>query len=159
LEGAFVRANVRRLEQRDIEGVVALQSGCPEAAQWKASDYERAARGEMAAWVAEDDAGIVGFLIARRLVQETEILNLAVRVATRRCGVGTSLLRTVVDWSKSLGAESVLLEVRATNAAAVKFYEGCGFRLVGRRPRYYADPVDDALLLSLSTFDSRRAAI
>ena len=154
-----MRANVRRLEERDIQGVVALQSGCPEAAQWKAADYERAARGEMAAWVAEGNAGIVGFLIARRLIQQTEILNLAVRVGTRRCGVGTSLLQTVVDWSKSLGAESVLLEVRATNVAAVKLYEACGFRLVGRRPRYYAHPVDDALLLSLSTFDSRRAVI
>jgi [ribosomal protein S18]-alanine N-acetyltransferase len=139
---------VRRLELRDVDRVIALQSACPEVAQWTASNYERAAQGEMTGWIAEDETGIAGFLVARRLVQETEVLNLAVRAGARRRGVGTSLLREAVDWSRLLGAEGMILEVRASNVAAVKFYERHGFRMVGRRPRYYVDPVDDALLLN-----------
>jgi [ribosomal protein S18]-alanine N-acetyltransferase len=139
---------IRRLELRDVDAVIALQSACPEIAQWAASNYKCAAQGEMAGWIAEDQAGIAGFLVARRLVQETEVLNLAVRAGARRRGVGTSLLREAVDWSRLLGAEGMLLEVRASNVAAVRFYERQGFRVVGRRPRYYAEPIDDALLLN-----------
>lgn len=140
---------VRRLELRDVPAVMALQSACAEAAQWKAIDYQRAARGEMAAWVAEDESGTTGFLVARRLVQETEILNLAVQAGARRQGVGASLLREALAWSRSLGVEGVILEVRATNVVALTFYEKHGFCVVGRRARYYSDPVDDALLLNL----------
>jgi [ribosomal protein S18]-alanine N-acetyltransferase len=139
------------LTLRDVEGVLAVQSACPEIAQWAAAEYERAAEREAGAWVAEDEAGVAGFLVARGLVHETEILNLAVRLDARRAGVGTALLQEAVSWSKVLNAERVLLEVRASNTAALKFYERQGFRTVGRRPGYYATPapVEDALLLDL----------
>jgi [ribosomal protein S18]-alanine N-acetyltransferase len=104
----------------------------------------------MAGWVAEDEAGIAGFLVARHLGEESEVLNLAVRGDSRRRGVGTGLLEAALGWSKSQGARRVILEVRASNVAALKFYERSGFRMAGRRPRYYADPTDDALLLSLA---------
>ena len=140
---------VRRLELRDVEAVIALQSACPEAAQWRASDYERAARGEMACWVAESEAGIAGFLVAQRLVQENEVLNLAVRTDARRRGIGAQLLEQAIDWSRRCGAEKLILEVRASNLVALRFYERHGFDVVGRRPHYYVDPVEEALLLSI----------
>jgi len=140
---------IRQLEGSDIDGVAALQSLCAEIAQWTARDYERVARGEMAGWVAKDEAGIAGFLVARSLVQEAEILNFAVRADERRRGIGTALLIEALNWSRSVGAEKAILEVRASNESAVKFYERHGFRTVGRRPKYYTDPIEDALLLSL----------
>src|ERR1700740_719282 len=85
-KGVREPVGVRLLEHRDIEAVVAVQSGCPEAAQWGALSYEAGARGEMTGWVAQDDAGIAGFLVARELVGQTEILNLAVRIDARRLG-------------------------------------------------------------------------
>jgi [ribosomal protein S18]-alanine N-acetyltransferase len=154
-KGVREPVGVRLLEHRDIEAVVALQSGCPEAAQWGASSYEAVARGEMTGWVEQDDAGIAGFLVARELVRQTEILNLAVRVDARRLGIGTSLLKEALVWSKSVEAGSVILEVRASNAGALEFYERHGFEVVGRRSRYYVDPVDDALLLSRSVAGGR----
>jgi [ribosomal protein S18]-alanine N-acetyltransferase len=140
---------IRRLALRDVDGVLALQSSCPEIARWKAFDYEPVARGEMMGWVAEDEDGIAGFLVARALVHETEILNLAVRLAARRRGIGSKLLAEAVNWSRSLRAERTLLEVRTSNLAARKFYEHHGFRAVGRRPGYYATPAEDAVLLDL----------
>lgn len=138
---------IRKLEPRDIEGVLAIQRESPEIAQWTASDYESAARGEMAAWVAEDARGIAGFLVARLLVQETEILNLAVRPDARRRGVGSKLLSEAADWSKIVRAERILLEVRASNLAAQRFYEGHGFGRAGRRLGYYTNPREDAVVL------------
>jgi len=73
-----------------------------------------------------------------------------VRPEARRCGIGGMLLRSALEWGAELRAEKALLEVRASNFAALQFYERRGFHLVGRRPRYYVSPVEDALLLSVN---------
>jgi [ribosomal protein S18]-alanine N-acetyltransferase len=139
---------LRRVESRDVEAILAIQTECPEVAQWTMWDYERVARGEMAGWVAEDAGQVVGFLIARQVANDIEILNLALRPEARRRLVGTALLKSAIDWGRMFHAENALLEVRASNLAAVEFYEKHGFQATGRRPRYYAAPVDDALVLT-----------
>jgi ribosomal-protein-alanine N-acetyltransferase len=142
--------HVRRIAIHDVEAVLAIQAACPEIAQWSMWDYESVARGEMAGWVAEDARGIGAFLVARQLVGEAEILNFAVRADSRRQGTGTALLEQALEWGKSVGAERVILDVRASNVAAIRFYELHGFVAAGKRARYYAAPVEDALLLNLS---------
>ena len=139
---------LRRVESRDVEAILAIQAVCPEVAQWTVWDYERVARGEMAGWVAEDAGQVVGFLIARQVANDIEILNLAVQPEARRRRVGTALLKSAIDWGRAFHAESALLEVRASNVAALEFYEKHGFQATGRRARYYTGPVDDALVLT-----------
>lgn len=139
---------VRALAPPDVEGILAIQSACPEIAQWSMWDYDRVARGEMAGWVAERGSGAIGFLVARRVAADLEILNFAVRPDERRSGVGGALLRGALEWGKSFHAEKALLEVRVSNLAALRFYERFNFQVAGRRPRYYAAPVEDALLLT-----------
>jgi ribosomal-protein-alanine N-acetyltransferase len=111
-------------------------------------DYDRIARGDMAGWVAEADAQVTGFLVARRVTADLEILNFAVRSDSRRRDIGAALLRAALDWGKSFHAEKAMLEVRASNLAALRFYERFGFLIAGRRARYYTAPVEDALLLT-----------
>lgn len=132
-----------------------IQRACPQIAQWSANSYQRIAGGEMAGWVSEDERGLDGFLVARELVGETEILNLAVRADDRRQGRGAALIGAAITWSKELGAEKVILEVRASNETAIRFYERHTFCEIGRRGKYYADPVEDALVLGLSTTPSK----
>lgn len=156
MEGFVDRAalNLRSLEQRDVESVLAIQSTCPEIAQWTMWDYSRVARGEMSGWVAEEGGefggNLAGFLVARRIVSDIEILNFAVHPESRRNGTGSLLLQGTLDWARSLQSEKALLEVRASNIAALKFYERFGFLVNGRRPRYYTAPIEDALLLTAS---------
>jgi [ribosomal protein S18]-alanine N-acetyltransferase len=138
----------RPIEDRDAESILQIQAECPEVAQWTSCDYARVARGEMAGWVAAD-ATVIGFLVARRVGADMEILNLAVKEDARRAGVGGSLLREALKWGENSQAEKAFLEVRASNSAALKFYERYGFQATGRRQRYYVAPVDDALLLTL----------
>ncbi|MGH9736913.1 MAG: ribosomal protein S18-alanine N-acetyltransferase [Candidatus Acidiferrales bacterium] len=139
--------DVHRLELRDIEAVLAIQRVCPEVAQWSASDYERAATGAIAGWVSHDQMGLTGFLIARSLLGESEILNFGVRPDARRRGIGSQLLQEVIDWSKRSRDRRIMLEVRASNLPAQSFYARHGFRIVGRRGRYYSNPTEEALLL------------
>jgi [ribosomal protein S18]-alanine N-acetyltransferase len=140
--------NARPIESRDVESVLEIQSASPEVAQWTAWDYNRVVHGEMAGWIAEENGELRGFLVARRVGVDIEILNLGVRPEARRCGIGSMLLRLALEWGAKLRAEKALLEVRASNFAALQFYRRRGFRIVGRRPRYYVSPVEDALLLS-----------
>ncbi|MGD0402922.1 MAG: ribosomal protein S18-alanine N-acetyltransferase [Candidatus Acidiferrales bacterium] len=136
------------MEDRDVEAILAIQTACPEIAQWTERDYERVARGEMAGWVGEEGSSVVGFLVARRVVNEIEVLNFAVSPEARGRGIGAMLLRETLTWGTEFGAVQAILEVRASNSAALRFYERHHFRVVGRRARYYNEPTEDALLLS-----------
>jgi ribosomal-protein-alanine N-acetyltransferase len=92
--------------------------------------------------------GLVGIFSGDVIVDELQIDNLAVGEQWRRQGIGRALLKSALSMAASLGAIAATLEVRAANAAARAFYEKEGFTTVGLRKRYYADPPDDALLLS-----------
>ena len=139
-----------------MEAILAIQAACPEIAQWTAWDYDRVARGEMAGWVAEEGSEVAvevavevaGFLVARRVSSELEILNFAVELDWRRCGIGAALLSEAMQWAQTFQATHAILEVRASNFAALHFYTRHKFEVVGRRPRYYTAPVEDALLLT-----------
>jgi len=140
--------NTRPIEPRDLESILAIQSASPEVAQWTLWDYNRVAKGEMAGWVAAENDEPFGFLVARRVGSDIEILNFAVQSDARRRGIGGSLLQAALAWGAELHAEKALLEVRASNFAALQFYQRHGFEVVGRRPKYYTAPVEDALLLT-----------
>jgi [ribosomal protein S18]-alanine N-acetyltransferase len=139
---------IRAFESRDIESILAIQSACPEIAQWTAWDYERVAQGEMAGWIFERNGDTLGFLVGRRIAEEMEILNFAVRPDARGCGTGAALLQSALGWARSFSAEQAILEVRSANKTALRFYDHHKFQIVGRRPNYYAAPADDALLLT-----------
>ena len=139
---------IRAIESGDVAAVMEIQSACPEIAQWAARDYTRAAEGDMAAWTAEEDGAVSGFIVARRMGSDVEILNFAVRPEQRRRGIGLALLREALAWGATFRAEKAFLEVRVSNLAAIRFYERNGFGAAGRRPRYYNAPIEDALVLA-----------
>ena len=139
---------VRQFAAGDLDAVVSIQARSPEAARWLRADYQRAIGRDFAGWVAESEAGVVGFLIARRVTDEMEILNLAVAAEARRRGAGSSLLKEALAWGKRAGARRVFLEVRESNGGAIEFYRQNGFAEAGRRARYYTDPIEDALVLA-----------
>ena len=146
-------AVIRRLETRDIDAVVEIQAQCRETSQWPRREYEsltatRPPNNTTPCWVAESDGRVAGFLAARKLADEMEILNLAVAPAARRQGIAGQLLRAAMKWGAAEGITKVYLEVRASNMAATAFYESHGFHSTGARPNYYRDPEDDALLLT-----------
>lgn len=144
--------DIRRLQRADVPAVLSIQFRSPEISQWSSADYERAADGEMLAYVAvrcsnPSDREISGFLIARRLVDDVEILNFAVAPDFRRQGVGAALLEYVFRSSELTGVDGIFLEVRASNDVALQFYKSHGFEATGTRRKYYTLPVEDALLL------------
>jgi ribosomal-protein-alanine N-acetyltransferase len=149
---------VRPLAPADLDAVLSIQSSSPGAAAWLRADYEQVFAGDFSGWVAEAEDGIAGFLIARRMADEVEILNAAVSRESRRRGIGTLLLREGLAWGEAAGARRAFLEVRETNFAAILFYERNGFSGVSHRPHYYSDPTESALLLACAIVHSHAAA-
>jgi len=143
---------VRPMAATDVAAAIALASYTPEAARWSPADYSRAAGGDCDGWVAARESqhrgNIVGFLIARSMADEMEILNLAIEPAERRRGVAGRLLQAALERGRARGVKRVFLEVRASNAGAIAFYEHGGFVRTGRRPRYYTEPLEDGWVLS-----------
>ena len=87
---------------------------------------------------------IVGFCACWVIEGELHINTVAVKQPLRRQGIATRLLRHLLE---TTGADRATLEVRRSNVAALKLYEGLGFTTTAVRPRYYSNPEEDALIL------------
>jgi [ribosomal protein S18]-alanine N-acetyltransferase len=88
-----------------------------------------------------------GYIVSWLVADEVHVLKLAVDPPYRRRGVGTALLRDSLGSLAARGATMAYLEVRKSNAGALAFYHEAGFDPIGRRPKYYADTGEDALVL------------
>jgi [ribosomal protein S18]-alanine N-acetyltransferase len=97
---------------------------------------------------------VIGMFSGDVVVDELQVDNLAVSGRRRRKGIGRTLLKFALAVAAGLGARTATLEVRSANSPARSFYENEGFIPVGLRARYYADPPDDALLLSRNLEES-----
>jgi len=98
--------------------------------------------------VASGGAGALGFVILQAGGGESELYQIASRPDARRNGVASLLLDRAVDFARARTSERIFLEVRENNRAARNFYEKHGFAAVGRRRNYYADPIEDAVIMS-----------
>lgn len=93
--------------------------------------------------------GVSSYLVASKVCDEAEIERIAVLEEYRGQGLGHQILQFALEKLKATGATQFFLEVRASNKAAIRLYEGCGFVSNGLRRGYYDDG-QDAVLMSLS---------
>jgi len=146
---------IRKATADDVPQMRALEQPSETAAHWGGREYDALfAPGapKRVALVAVDDAAgqICGFAVARCGPGEWEIENVVAAPERRGRGVGTGLVRELLQEARKWGCGAVLLEVRASNTPALRLYEKLGFTVSGRRNGYYRDPPEDALLLRLS---------
>jgi ribosomal-protein-alanine N-acetyltransferase len=92
---------------------------------------------------------VAGFAVASLLPPQAELESIAVALAAQRQGLARRLFAVLADELQAAQVTEVLLEVRASNQPALGLYQRLGFAETGRRPRYYHDPVEDAVLMHL----------
>jgi ribosomal-protein-alanine N-acetyltransferase len=97
--------------------------------------------------IAEVGEDAVGFVSGRGMGQEAEILNLAVKQANRRQGIGRTLVEELLKILREDSSETVFLEVRESNTRAKSFYRALGFEEAGRRVGYYRQPEEAAVVM------------
>jgi ribosomal-protein-alanine N-acetyltransferase len=151
---------LRPLTAADLSLVRASMRDAPEAPVW--SDADLAAMVRMPSgderkvrrgWIAEEgQSTVVGFALAAALCitdapAECELEFVLVPPSARRQGIGRTLIQAVFAWASHIGAHEIWLEMRASNTRALRLYERCGFVVTGRRPGYYVDPSEDAVVM------------
>jgi ribosomal-protein-alanine N-acetyltransferase len=148
-----VSTSIREAVTRDVDRIVEIERSWEHLSHWSVDAYYRLVdEGRFTStYVAESwedrDARIVGFVIFHVADYTSEIYNIAVDGGHRRLGVGSMLMRTVVDRSREQRARRVILEVRKSNQDAIRFYSGFGFRVSGERRNYYSNPPEDAFVM------------
>ena len=132
---------VRRARENDLAAVAEIQAASPEASQWEVREYLQY---DFSVALCGDK--IAGFAVAHLVAPgEAELLNLAVDPAFRRRGLGRRLLRELL--SRHPG--DLWLEVRESNIAARNFYKKMGLSECGRRPDYYRNTNEAAIVMNI----------
>lgn len=139
----------------DIGHVMEIAASLKEAPHWQLAAFVTALDSEseprricLVAEVPETGA-IAGFAVACLIGPEAELETIAVASAFQRQGLARRLLGVMAAELRKARVTEVMLEVRASNRAALGLYRALGFAETGRRPRYYLDPIEDAVLMAL----------
>ena len=115
---------------------------------WSVNSVASELNNPLAFWlVAVEGDCVAGYVGSQTVLEETDMMNIAVHPDFRRKGIAESLINALVAELRALGSRSLTLEVRASNEPARKLYEKIEFRQVGRRPNYYRNPREDACIL------------
>jgi ribosomal-protein-alanine N-acetyltransferase len=131
-----------------VPAILAIERQSPSAAHWSSEQYNKLV-GSGVVLVAEEAGRLCGFVCAMAVAGEWEIENVAVAAELLRRGIADELVRELIRRAESEAASAILLEVRESNLPARGLYEKHGLREVGRRPAYYRNPVEAAILYAL----------
>jgi [ribosomal protein S18]-alanine N-acetyltransferase len=165
---ADAELRIRRMRVEDLEQVFMIAGSLKDAPQWPRTVYLSALKPDSTprrfARVAEDfrapiksssadgetrKGRVVGFAIASLLPPRAELETIVVSAPEQRRGIGRELFSAMTEELRAAGVSEFMLEVRESNQRALDFYRSLGWEQTGRRPRYYADPEEDAVLMSL----------
>lgn len=136
------------MRPQHIAQVAALEMVCFGSAAWSENSIATELENPLALWiVADDDGKVLGYVGSQTVMDETDMMNIAVHPDFRHQGIATGLVVDLISALKLRGSHCLTLEVRASNEPAKALYEKMGFRMVGRRPGYYQNPREDALIL------------
>lgn len=100
--------------------------------------------------VARGECGVLGYISFTVILDECQIVNVAVSPSARKMGIGSRIMTSFLDFLKEMNVASVYLEVRESNTPAIKLYEKFGFEVTGISKNHYTKPQENALLMSLT---------
>ena len=137
-----------KMNAAHVPQVAAIETECFGREGWSEKSVAGELSNTLALWLVAVDGGrVAGYVGSQTVCAETDMMNVAVTAGFRRRGIAEQLVNALVAELKAMGSHSLTLEVRASNVPAQALYEKLGFTQVGRRPRYYQNPREDALIL------------
>jgi len=138
----------RRLAVADLDAVERIELASYPA-PWSRAMFagELAKPGSICLGAFDPAVDLVGFVVVSRYVDAWHVMNLAVAPERRRAGIATTLMHELFALTADDGSRGYTLEVRVSNAAAIRLYERLGFAGKGVRRGYYTDNREDALIM------------
>ena len=138
---------IERMTGAHVPQVAALEKLCF-SDPWSEKSVASELNNPLSLWlVALEGDTVAGYVGSQSVMGESDMMNVAVHPDYRRRGIARALIRALIDGLRERGNHCLTLEVRASNASAIALYEKLGFAQVGRRPNYYRNPKEDALIL------------
>lgn len=142
--------SLRPMRVADLDAVMAVElSAYPYP--WTLGIFEDCLRIGYCCWVAESDEGVIGYAVMSAAAGEAHLLNLCIAPTRQRAGLGRRLLEHMLGLAREHRADTMFLEVRPSNDAALRLYRDAGFVEVGTRRAYYPaarGSREDALVLA-----------
>ena len=138
---------IQKMESQHVAQIAQLEKICF-SDPWSENSIASELENKLSYWlVALEGETVAGYIGSQTVMGETDMMNVAVHPDHRRKGIAEALVNGLVSDLKDQGSHCLTLEVRASNSPAQKLYEKLGFTLVGKRPRYYRNPREDAYIL------------
>ena len=135
------------MNQTHIQQVAALESACFQD-PWSENAIASELSNPLSHWfVAVENGLVAGYVGSQSVMDEADMMNIAVSADCRRKGIAQGLVEQLIQALGSMGVHSLTLEVRASNEPAKALYGKLGFVQTGLRKNYYRNPKEDALIL------------
>lgn len=142
------------MQEAHIAQIAALEKQCF-SDPWSEVSVRSELSNPLSDWlVAEEDGKLIGYVGSQSVAPEADVMNLAVAPEWRKKGIGRALMKALIEQLHSRGITALFLEVRVGNIPAQNLYRGLEFVEVGRRPKYYVNPTEDALILRKELTDA-----
>lgn len=138
---------ITKMTQTHVAQIAELEKLCF-SEPWSEKSVASELNNPLAFWLVADDNGrVAGYIGSQTVMDETDMMNVAVHPDYRKQGIATALIVGLVEELRKMGSHSLTLEVRASNENAIRVYQRLDFQQVGCRKNYYRNPKEDALIL------------
>ena len=135
------------MNETHVSQVAALEAVCFRD-PWSENSVASELNNPLSLWLVAEEAGaVVGYVGSQTVLDETDMMNVAVHPDHRRKGIARDLVLALVDALKEKGSRCLTLEVRESNTGAIALYESLDFQQIGLRKNYYRNPRENALIL------------
>ena len=138
---------IKKMEKLHLEQIVELEKMCF-SDPWSKPMLEPELTNPLSLWlVATEGEQVLGYIGSQSVLGAADMMNIAVHPLHRRKGIAEGLIAALSSELKEQNVLSLALEVRVSNLPAIFLYEKLGFCQVGRRPGYYRNPKEDAIIM------------
>ena len=139
---------ITNMTEKHVAQVAELEKICFGSAAWSEKSVASELENPLSVWlVAVEDEKVLGYVGSQTVIDETDMMNVAVHPDYRKQGIAGELIARLVESLKLRKSHSLTLEVRASNEPAKNLYKMLDFEEIGIRKNYYRNPKEDALIL------------
>ena len=136
------------MKPQHVAQVAELEKICFGTEAWSEKSVASELDNPLSFWLVADDNGrVAGYVGSQTVMDETDMMNVAVHPDYRKQGIATTLIVGLVEELRKKGSHCLTLEVRASNENAISLYRKLDFQQIGLRKNYYHNPKEDALIL------------
>lgn len=138
---------IKKMEKLHLDQIVELEKICF-SDPWSKPMLEPELTNPLSLWfVATEGEQVLGYIGSQSVLDTADMMNIAVHPQHRRKGIAERLIASLSSELEEKNVLYLALEVRASNLPAISLYEKLGFCQVGRRPGYYRNPKEDAIIM------------